>query len=76
MKSGRLSVWAPAHMTAAAVGAPVSDGSDPVALAAWLARALGAGMLVVAGAPLPDGAVAAGLAVRAANRPGDLEELA
>ena len=51
MKSGRLSVWAPAHMASAAVGQPVADASDPVALAAWLAETLGAGMLVVAGAP-------------------------
>ena len=49
LKAGRLSVWAPAHMAAAAVGRPAPDASDPVALAAWLAGELGAEMLVVAG---------------------------
>ncbi len=84
MKAGRLSVWAPAHMTAAAVGEPVGDASDPVALAAWLAGTLGAGMLVVAGAPPPagDGGLGdgglwdGGLVVRTASRPHDLAELA
>ena len=73
MKSGRLSVWAPAHMASAAVGQPVADASDPVALAAWLAETLGADMLVVAGAPPPEGA---GLAIRPVARPRDLEDLA
>ena len=52
MKSGRLSVWAPSHMAAAAVGV-TADASEPVALAAWLAEALAAEMLVVAGADAP-----------------------
>ena len=69
MKSGRLSVWAPAHMASAAVGQPVADASEPVALAAWLAETLGAGLLVVAGAPQPEGS---GLAIRPVARPRDL----
>jgi hypothetical protein len=72
MKSGRLSVWAPAHMASAAVGQPVADASDPVALAAWLAETLGAGTLDVAGAELPEGS---GLTMRAVARPKDLEHL-
>ncbi len=73
MKTGRLSVWAPSHMTAAAVGQP-ADASDPPALAAWLADTLDAEMLVVAGAsPIPE---LAGTAVHAVATPGDLEDLA
>jgi dihydroneopterin aldolase len=72
MKSGRLSVWAPAHMASAAVGEPVPDASDPAALAAWLAETLGAAMLVVAGAPPP----AAAVTVREAAQPKDLQDLA
>ena len=53
MKSGRLSVWAPSHMAAAALGGPAADASDPAGLAAWLAVTLGADVLVVAGAPPP-----------------------
>ena len=62
MKSGRLSVWAPSHMAAAAVGQPAADASDPVALAAWLAETLGAeharrrGRARAAGAPRAAGA--------------------
>ena len=38
----------------------------------WLGETLGAEMLVVAGAPLPEGA---GLAVRPVARPSDLQDL-
>ena len=72
MKSGRLSVWAPSHMAAAALGGPAADASNPAGLAAWLAETLGADMLVVAGAPPPE---RAGLAVATAARPEDLEGL-
>ncbi len=54
LKTGRLTVWAPSHMVSAARH-PTPDASDPVALAAWLAGELDAGLLVVAGAPLPAG---------------------
>jgi dihydroneopterin aldolase len=53
LKSGRLTVWAPAHLVTAAVGRPVPDASDPVGLAAWLAEEIGAARLVVAGAAAP-----------------------
>ena len=55
LKSGRLAVWAPARMVAAARSLPGrADASDPAALAAWLAGEIGAEMLVVAGAfPAP-----------------------
>jgi dihydroneopterin aldolase len=72
MKSGRLSVWAPAHMASAAVGERVPNASDPAALAAWLAETLGAATLVVAGAPPP----AAAVTVRAVAQPKDLQDLA
>jgi dihydroneopterin aldolase len=72
MKSGRLSVWAPAHMASAAVGKPAADASAPVLLAAWLAETLGAATLVVAGAEPPEGT---GIAMRAVARPSDLQEL-
>jgi dihydroneopterin aldolase len=49
LKSGRLSVWAPAHMVAAALHGPVPDASRPAALAAWLAEELGAERLVLTG---------------------------
>jgi dihydroneopterin aldolase len=63
LKTGKLSVWAPAHMATAALHRPVPDASAPAALAAWLAGELAAEMLVVAGAeppagPLPAAAVA------------------
>ena len=77
MKSGRLSVWAPAHMASAAVGHPVADASDPVGLAAWLAGTLGASALLVAGAGLPEpGSGGADPAMRVVARPGDFETLA
>ncbi len=55
LREGRLSVWAPAHMIAAARGDGLPDASDPRALAAWLATQLGAGELVVIGTPAPAG---------------------
>lgn len=51
LKSGRLPVWAPARMVSAARGASVPDGSDPAALAVWLAAALGADAVVGVGPP-------------------------
>lgn len=42
LKSGRLPVWAPARMISAARGSDAPDASEPAALAAWLAAALGA----------------------------------
>jgi dihydroneopterin aldolase len=72
LKQGRLTVWAPSHQLAAALP-PAPDASDPAALAAWLARDLGAGRLVVAGAPAPE---APGLRVHRVDRPQDLATLA
>ena len=72
LKTGRLTVWAPSHMVSAARH-PTPDASDPVALAAWLAGEIDAGLLVVAGAQLPpagDGARAV-----AAADPNDLQAL-
>ena len=71
LKTGRLTVWAPSHMVSAARH-PAPDASDPVALAAWLAGELDAGLLVVAGAPLPAGGEPP--AVAAAD-PTDLQSL-
>ena len=53
LREGRLSVWAPAHMIAAARGDDRPDASDPCALAAWLAVQLGAEELVTIGAGAP-----------------------
>ncbi len=47
LKHGRLPVWAPSHMLAAALHPPAAGAADPAALAAWLARDLG-GSLVIA----------------------------
>lgn len=47
LKAGRIPVWAPAHMLAAALNPPEAGAADPVALAGWLARELG-GTLVIA----------------------------
>jgi dihydroneopterin aldolase len=69
LKTGRLSVWAPARMVVATLHRPVPDAADPVGLAAWLARELGAGMLVVAGGAPPAGAT---IPVLRADRPQDL----
>lgn len=69
LKTGRLSVWAPAHMVTAALARPAPDASDPAALAAWLAEELGAASLLVAGgAALPASRVPA----RAVAAPSDL----
>jgi dihydroneopterin aldolase len=48
LKTGRLSVWAPAHMVTAALARPAPDASDPAALASWLAEELGASRLALA----------------------------
>jgi 7,8-dihydroneopterin aldolase/epimerase/oxygenase len=69
LKTGRLSVWAPTRMAVAALH-PVPDASDPAALAAWLAREIGAEMLVTTAA-LPDAA----LSVVTVTRPEDLAAL-
>jgi dihydroneopterin aldolase len=69
LKTGRLSVWAPTRMAVAALH-PVPDASDPAALAAWLAREIGAEMLVATAAP-PD----AGVAVVTVTGPEDLAAL-
>jgi dihydroneopterin aldolase len=59
LKGGRMVVWAPTHMAMAALGPGVPDAGDPAGLAAWLAGEIGAGPLVVAGAPAPAPAVQA-----------------
>ena len=71
LKSGRLTVWAPARMVTSAVGRTVPDASDPAALAAWLAEELGAARLVLAGAPPP----ATGVPVVAIDGPAALAAL-
>ncbi|MFT3974602.1 MAG: dihydroneopterin aldolase [Amaricoccus sp.] len=48
-KQGRLTVWAPAHMTTAALKHPAPGPDDPVGLAAWLGAELGAAAVVEAG---------------------------
>ncbi len=73
LKSGHRSVWAPAHMVAAALHRPAPDASDPAALAAWLAEEIGAARLVVAGGTAP--AAGAALAVRLVADPHDLANL-
>ncbi len=72
LKNGRLSVWAPSHMIAAALGR-TPDAGDPPALAAWLAAELGAEMLVVLGAS--SASVATGVPLRFAERPQDIVSL-
>ncbi len=73
LKSGHLSIWAPAHMATAALTHPAPDASDPAALAAWLAEEIGAEMLVTAGAPPPPGET--GVQVATAAHPRDLTTL-
>jgi dihydroneopterin aldolase len=53
LREGRLSVWAPAHMIAAARGEGLPDASQPLALAAWLAVQLGAEAVVTVGDDAP-----------------------
>lgn len=76
LRAGRLPVWAPAHMLAAALGDALPDASDPRALAAWLAREIGAEALVAIGADAS--AEFAGVPLRAvpADRPDLLATLA
>jgi dihydroneopterin aldolase len=49
LRIGELTVWAPSHMLASARGDALPDASDPTALAAWLAREIGADTLVTIG---------------------------
>jgi len=67
-KHGRLTVWAPAHMTAAALKHAAPGADDPLGLAAWLAAEIGAAELVVAGTGPAE--------VRSVARPADLASLA
>ena len=69
LREGRLSVWAPAHMLAAARGADLPDASDPRAAAAGRAAQRGADERVAIGADAP--ATLADLPVRSlpADRP-------
>jgi dihydroneopterin aldolase len=71
LKTGRLSVWAPAHMVVAAPLRPAPDASRPGALAAWLAEELGAEMLVLVG----DAPVGTALPVHRLATPKDLATL-
>ena len=73
LKSGHLSIWAPSHMTSAALHRPAPDASEPAALAAWLAEDIGAALLVIAGAAPP--ATAGALDVRTVDGPDDLATL-
>lgn len=53
-KHGRLTVWAPAHLTTAALKHPAPGPDDPAGLAQWLGAELGAAVVLVAGgAALP-----------------------
>ena len=72
LKTGRLTVWAPSHMVAAALNRPVPGADDPAALAAWLAEELGAEMLVVAG---EEPSHSAKLPLRVVVRPQELATL-
>lgn len=47
-KHGRLTVWAPAHMTTAALKHPAPGPDDPAGLAAWLGAELDAATVLVA----------------------------
>ena len=76
LKTGRLSVWAPSHMAAAARARPAPDATDPAALAAWLADELDATTLAVAGAAGDTGAPPTSVAVRTVATPADLATLA
>jgi dihydroneopterin aldolase len=72
LKTGRLSVWAPARMATSSLAGPVPDASAPADLAAWLAVEIGAEMLVVAGDAAPGGAALPALRRIAHDRPEDL----
>ncbi len=70
LKTGRRTIWAPARMVVDALPRPSADASDPAALAAWLAGAIGAETLLVSGCPPPF--AAEGIEVRSVARPSDL----
>jgi dihydroneopterin aldolase len=70
LKTGRRPVWAPAKMLTDALPRPAIDASRPAALAAWLARELGAEALILAGADLPDSP--AELALRRVGAPAEV----
>lgn len=72
LKSGRLSVWAPARMATSALAGPVPDASAPADLAAWLAVEIGAEMLVIAGEAAPTDPILPALRRIAHDRPEDL----
>jgi dihydroneopterin aldolase len=74
LKTGRLSVWAPAHMVTAALARPAPDASAPAALAAWLAEEIGADLLAIAGPEAPPDGTA--VPVRALAEPRDLATVA
>jgi 7,8-dihydroneopterin aldolase/epimerase/oxygenase len=74
LKTGRLSVWAPAHMAAAARARPAPDATDPLRLAAWLAEELDASTLAAATAGSRD-LPGARVPVRAVTGPEDLATL-
>ena len=73
LKHGRLSVWAPSHMAAAALP-PAPDARDPAALAAWLAAEIGADTLILAGEDAARDVT--GLRVARIDSPRELETLA
>ncbi len=75
LKTGRLSVWAPAHMATAARARPAPAASDPLALAAWLAEELDARTFAAAAAG-PGDVPAAGVPVLTVAAPADLATLA
>jgi dihydroneopterin aldolase len=76
LKSGRLSVWAPAHMATAARARPAPDATDPAALAAWLAEELDAATFVTATGTTPAPPVPARTGTATVTVPADLATLA
>jgi dihydroneopterin aldolase len=68
LRTGELSIWAPSPMLAAARGDALPDASEPAALAAWLAREIGADTLVTIGDARP---ALAGAGLRLLTLPAD-----
>lgn len=76
LKTGRLSVWAPAHMATAARARPAPAATDPLALAAWLAEELDARTFAAATAGPGDVPAAGGPVTVTVAAPADLATLA
>jgi dihydroneopterin aldolase len=75
LKTGRCTVWAPPRMATAMTGHDLPDASDPLGLAGWLAKEIGAGMLVAVGAAADPARGEARLLLLDPARPEALAEL-